>query len=113
MTAGRLAGDRPATRTAIDELEEAVEESLDSGTIRALREALSPGTDAERIQYTLDLFRDVPPRVLRDDLLRLLEHPDPRVRARALALLAAIQDGVPLEPVRRLADDHPDGLVRF
>ncbi|MGH7543304.1 MAG: cyclic nucleotide-binding domain-containing protein [Gemmatimonadota bacterium] len=93
------------------DLEEAVEESLDSETIRALREELSPGADAERIQYTLDLFRDVPPRVLRDDLMRLLEHSDPRVRARALGLLAAIQDGVPLESVRRLVDD-PDRRVQ-
>lgn len=93
------------------DLEEAVEESLDSDSIRALREELSPGGDAERIQYTLDLFRDVPPRVLRDDLLRLLEHAEPRVRARALDLLAAIEGGIPLDPVRRLLED-PDRRVQ-
>ncbi|MGH7550600.1 MAG: HEAT repeat domain-containing protein [Gemmatimonadota bacterium] len=87
------------------DLEEAVEESLDSETIRALREELGPGGDAERIQYTLDLFREVPARVLQDDLLRLLDHADPRVRSRALGALATIEEGVPVESVRRLAAD--------
>lgn len=93
------------------DLEEAVEESLDSETIRALRDELGPGTDAERIQYTLDLFREVPPHVLRDDLVRLLDHDDPHVRARALGGLALIEDEVPLDPVQRLIDD-PDPRVQ-
>lgn len=93
------------------DLEEVVEIGMDSEAMLDLRSALDPATEATEVHYALDLLRYSPQRGPRDDMLRLIEHPDPGVRGRAVARLAARPDRVVADRVGPLLDD-PDVGVR-
>ncbi|HUP02289.1 MAG TPA: cyclic nucleotide-binding domain-containing protein [Gemmatimonadota bacterium] len=93
------------------DLEEAVETSLDSTTVRDILAQLDPGTEADSVHYALDLLSGLPPAALRSELLRLLGHPDASVRARAIGRLSLAAGAEDVARVRPLADD-PSAPVR-
>ncbi len=93
------------------DLEVAVDASLDSASVRELLRALDPGVEADRVHAALDLLAPLPARVLRAQLLALLEHADDSVRARAVDLLAEFLEGEDLAHVREMEKD-PAGKVR-
>jgi AAA family ATP:ADP antiporter len=94
------------------DLVEVADESLDTEAVRELRAALRPSTSATGVHYALDLLRDSPAGKLRDDLLRLLEHRDPLVRARAITQLLPVANASDLSAIRPLFDDDEDPRVR-
>ncbi|MEJ2151629.1 MAG: cyclic nucleotide-binding domain-containing protein [Gemmatimonadota bacterium] len=87
------------------DLVEAADESLDTAAVRELRASLRSSASAADVHYTLDLLRDSPAEKLRDDLLRLLEHPDSTVRARAITRLLPVANDSDLGAIRPLLDD--------
>lgn len=110
---------RGSYRTALErllavrdvDLVEAADESLHTEAVSELRASLRSLASAADVHYTLDLLRDSPADKLRDDLLRLLEHPDSTVRARAITQLLPVANDTDLGLVRELLDD-PDPKVR-
>jgi ATP/ADP translocase len=119
MWALAVVGVRRSYRRAIEkllsvrdiDLEEAVEESFDSQSMRQLMAELEPTVEADRIEFALGLLRGFRPELLRDRALALLEHPEGSVRARALDLLTEIAGPAEAERARSLAED-PDSRVR-
>ncbi len=93
------------------DLVEAADESLDTEAVRELRASLRSSASAADVHYTLDLLRDSPAGKLRGDLLRLLDHPDPTVQARAIARLLPVANFSDVGPIRPLLDDS-DPTVR-
>ncbi len=90
---------------------EAVEDSLDSSAMRELMAELEPATEAERVRFALDLLAHLPPGLLHDRARRLLEHPDPAVRVRAIGILESGAGSATESAVRPLIED-PDSRVR-
>ena len=93
------------------DLEAAVEENLDSETVRQIIATLQPTTAAEEVHYALDVLKIVPPGAISEEMVALLRHPDAGVRARALEGVNAIADAEDAGAVEPLLDD-PDGRVR-
>lgn len=93
------------------DLEAAVESGLDSRAIRDLREELRPEVDGEQVRLALDLLSELPPGVLREEARRLLGHPDPEVRTRAIELLEPGADPATVAAIRPLTGD-PVSRVR-
>ncbi len=110
---------RGSYRTALErllavrdvDLVEAADESLDTEAVRKLRTSLRSTASAADVHYMLDLLRDSPADKLRDDLLRLFEHPDSTVRARAITQLLPVANDSDLGPIQPLLDDS-DPKVR-
>ncbi|MDX1624251.1 MAG: cyclic nucleotide-binding domain-containing protein [Gemmatimonadota bacterium] len=92
------------------DLEKAVEAGLDSEVIRELRQDLRVDADPEEVLLALDLMSELPPGLLRDEAIRLLEHPDAEVRARAVEVLETAE--VPDQGVIRPLTKDPDPRVR-
>ena len=93
------------------DLEEAVETSLDSTTVRDILGQLDPATEAASVQYALDLVSVLPPSALRKELLALLAHPDPAIRARAIGRLSEVAGAEEMARIRPMIDD-PAAEVR-
>ncbi|CAN5881155.1 hypothetical protein BH20GEM1_BH20GEM1_12910 [soil metagenome] len=93
------------------DLEFAVEENLDTESVRQITSTLSPETPAEEVHYALDVLQIIPPAALHREMLGIATHPDARVRARSLEALNAIGDPADAGTVRPLLDD-PDPRVR-
>ncbi|HJU85934.1 MAG TPA: hypothetical protein VJ788_01015, partial [Gemmatimonadota bacterium] len=93
------------------DLEAAVEENLDSETVRQIIAMLQPTATAEEVHYALDVLRIIPPGAISEEMVELLRHPDSGVRARALEAVIAIADREDAGAVRPLLDD-PHGRVR-
>jgi AAA family ATP:ADP antiporter len=90
------------------DLEAAVEENLDSETVRQITSTLHPRTPAEEVHYALDVLKIIPPAALSGEMRRLIGHPDASVRVRALEAVNAIGNSGDAEVVRPLLDDpHP------
>lgn len=93
------------------DLEVAAEATLDSTSVRELLEQLDPSVEAERVHDALDLLAGFPAVALRSRALALLDHPEPSVRARAVAIVAGIAGPEEADRLRSLEED-PVSAVR-
>lgn len=95
------------------DLEAAVEENLDSETVRQITSALHPRTPAEEVHYALDVLKIIPPAALHGEMRGLTGHPEAGVRARALEALNAIGKADDAGTVRPLLDDPDPAYARW
>jgi ATP:ADP antiporter, AAA family len=93
------------------DLEAAVEENLDSETVRQIIATLRPTTAAEEVHYALDVLRIIPPGAISLEMVGLLAHPDAGVRARAIEGVNTIGSAKDAGAVLPLLEDS-DGRVR-